>query len=271
MAEPAEAGLSSLHGHAATGAARQSDCCRFADQQRGSATTDQAREAVVPRGLRSFEAEDAGFFLDLLQGPRGRGGLPESVRFWKNLLEETDADRTFRVGLIYGPSGCGKSSLVKAGLLPRLSEHVASLYVEATAEDTEARLLKGFRNWPGLPASLGLVDALARMRRGHHLSVGTKLVIVIDQFEQWLHAHAGEPGETLVEALRQCDGARVQALLLVRDDFWMGISRFLRELEVPLLEGKNSAPIDLFAQRHARKVLVAFGRAFGGIARGRAD
>lgn len=234
-----------------------------------SATTDQAGEAVVPRGLRSFEAEDAGFFLDLLQGPRGRGGLPESVRFWKNLLEETDADRTFRVGLIYGPSGCGKSSLVKAGLLPRLSEHVATLYVEATAEDTEARLLKGLRKlWPGLPTSLGLVDALARMRRGHHLSVGTKLVIVIDQFEQWLHAHAGEPGETLVEALRQCDGTRVQALLLVRDDFWMGISRFLRELEVLLLEGRNSAPIDLFAPRHARKVLVAFGRAFGALPEG---
>ena len=34
VAEPAEAGLSSLHGHAATSAARQSDCCRFADQQR---------------------------------------------------------------------------------------------------------------------------------------------------------------------------------------------------------------------------------------------
>ena len=49
-------------------------------------------------------------------------------------------------------------------------------------------------------------------------------------------------------------GRGFKGALLVRDDFWMGISRFLRELEVPLLEGKNSAPIDLFAQRHARKV-----------------
>lgn len=40
---------------------------------------------------------------------------------------------TFSVGLIYGPSGCGKSSLVKAGLLPRLSEDVIPVYVEATA------------------------------------------------------------------------------------------------------------------------------------------
>ena len=58
----------------------------------------------------------------LLPGPRDRDGLPESLRFWKTRIESSDADSTFRVGLIYGPSGCGKSSLVKAGLLPRLSK-----------------------------------------------------------------------------------------------------------------------------------------------------
>src|SRR5262249_58596522 len=101
---------------------------------------------------------------------------PESVRFWKNLLEETDPDRTFRVGLIYGPSGCGKSSLVKAGLIPRLSDHVTALYVEATADDTEARLLKGLRKqWPALPAGLGVVEALTRLRRGPDLPAGRQL------------------------------------------------------------------------------------------------
>ena len=34
---------------------------------------------------------------------------------------------------IYGPSGCGKSSLVRAGLLPRLSDDVTAVYLEATA------------------------------------------------------------------------------------------------------------------------------------------
>jgi predicted AAA+ superfamily ATPase len=72
--------------------------------------------------LRSFDAHDADFFLELLPGPRDREGLPDSLRFWKTRIEETDPDNTFKVGLIYGPSGCGKSSLVKAGLLPRLSE-----------------------------------------------------------------------------------------------------------------------------------------------------
>ena len=38
-------------------------------------------------------------------------------------------------GLLYGPTGCGKSSLVKAGLMPGLAEHVLAVYVEATATD----------------------------------------------------------------------------------------------------------------------------------------
>jgi serine/threonine protein kinase len=75
---------------------------------------------IVPKGLRSFDAHDADFFLELLPGPRDRDGLPDSLRFWKTRIEETDPDNTFAVGLIYGPSGCGKSSLVKAGLLPAL-------------------------------------------------------------------------------------------------------------------------------------------------------
>src|ERR1019366_10691217 len=49
----------------------------------------------------------------------------------------------------------------------------------------------------------------------------------------------------------------------VRDDFWMAATRFMRNLEIRLLEGENSAAVDLFDLDHARKVLVAFGRAFG--------
>src|SRR5208337_2063730 len=112
---------------------------------------------IVPKGLRSFDANDADFFLELLPGPRDREGLPDSIRFWKTRIEETDADNTFPVGLVYGPSGCGKSSLVKAGLLPRLSSDVITVYLEAAADETEARLQNGLRRkCPGLPAHLGL-------------------------------------------------------------------------------------------------------------------
>jgi serine/threonine protein kinase/formylglycine-generating enzyme required for sulfatase activity len=229
-------------------------------------TTDRRPAKVVPKGLRSFDAADADFFLDLLPGPRDRDGLPDSLRFWKTRLEEADADKTFAVGLLYGPSGCGKSSLVKAGLLPRLAPHVAAVYIEATAEDTEARLLRGLRkSCQDLPAGLGLAEALATLRCGQGLPAPKKVVLVLDQFEQWLHAQRQMEKPELIAALRQCDGGRVQALVLVRDDFWMAATRFMHGLETPLLEGQNSAAVDLFDLRHAGKVLTAFGRAFGAL------
>src|SRR5262249_10013449 len=151
------------------------------------------------------------FFLELLPGPRDRDGLPDSLRFWKTRIEEQDADATFSVGLIYGPSGCGKSSLVKAGLLPRLSSIVMAVYVEATDGETETRLLNGLRKrCPVLPDNLGLKDTLAALRRGRVVPPGKKVVIILDQFEQWLHARKDEQNNELVQALRQCDGGRVQ-------------------------------------------------------------
>jgi serine/threonine protein kinase/formylglycine-generating enzyme required for sulfatase activity len=219
---------------------------------------------VVPKGLRSFGGQDADFFLELLPGPRDRHGLPESIRFWKSRIDTTDSDQSFSVGLIFGPSGCGKSSLVKAGLLPRLGKHVLPVYVEATLEATEIRILKGLRKvCPDLPATLGLVGSLASVRKGRILRSGQKVLVVVDQFEQWLHARRGERDTELVAALRQCDGEHVQAVVMVRDDFWLAVSRFLADLEVELVQGQNTALVDLFDVQHARKVLRAFGTAYG--------
>jgi eukaryotic-like serine/threonine-protein kinase len=218
---------------------------------------------IIPKGLRSFDASDADFFLELLAGPRDRNGLPESIRFWKSQIEAAETEKTFAVGLIYGPSGCGKSSLVKAGLLPQLGHSVAKVYVEASGADTEERLLRSLRRQlPGLSDQLGLVEVLAALRHGQFLAAGDKVLLVIDQFEQWLHAQ-GERDSELIQALRQCDGIRVQALIMVRDDFWLAVSRFMQALEVPLVEGANSRLVDLFDRRHARTVLAALGTAFG--------
>jgi len=196
--------------------------------------------------------------------PRDRDGLPDSIRFWKTHIEETDGDNTFTVGLINGPSGCGKSSLLKAGLLPRLPADVIAVYVEATALETETRLLGGLRKrFPALSDNLLLRETLAALRRGQGIPVGKKVLIVLDQFEQWLHAKKEETNTELVQALRQCDGGRVQCIVMVRDDFWMAVTRFLRELEIRLVEGQNSAAVDLFDTNHANKVLAGFGRAFG--------
>ena len=102
----------------------------------------------------------------------GREAAKGIIRFWKRKIEQNDPDLTFRLGLIYGPSGCGKSSLVKAGLLPRLSKHVIPVYVEATAEETEARLLKGLRKaCPELPRGLGLGRFAGELAKGFSTAV----------------------------------------------------------------------------------------------------
>ena len=221
---------------------------------------------VVPKGLRSFDSHDADFFLELLPGPRDREGLPDSIRFWKIQIEETDPNNTFSVGLMYGPSGCGKSSLVKAGLLPRLSDDVLTISIESTPDETESQLLRGLRKRvPELANNLSLQETLAALRRGDGVPVGKKVLIVLDQFEQWLHAKRDEENTKLVQSLRQCDGGNVQCIVMVRDDFWMAATRFMRDLEVRLIEAENSAAVDLFPARHAEKVLAAFGRAFGAL------
>jgi serine/threonine protein kinase/formylglycine-generating enzyme required for sulfatase activity len=221
---------------------------------------------VIPKGLRSFDANDADFFLALVPGPRDREGLPDSLRFWKSRIEPVDSEKAFPVGLLYGPSGCGKSSLVKAGLLPRLAEHVIAIYIEATAQHTETRLLRAVRkHCPDLPGDLGLAEALAALRRGRFLPPGKKVLLILDQFEQWLHATRAEQDTELVTALRQCDGERVQCLLMVRDDYWMAATRCMEALEIPLVQGENTAAVDLFDLRHAKKVLASFGRAFGAL------
>ena len=230
----------------------------------GSGSSGQAKVLVVPKGLRSFDGADADFFLELIPGPRDRHGLPDTIRFWKRKLEETNAEATFPVGLLYGPSGCGKSSFVKAGLIPRLGGHVTVLYVEATGEDTESTVLDNLRrHFPQLDTCETLTKALGKLRRVV-LSDGHKVVLIIDQFEQWLHIWDGKSC-SLSQAMMQCDGGRVQAIVGVRDDFWMAATRFMRELEVRLVEGENSAAVDVFGIRHSENVLAAFGRAYGAL------
>lgn len=222
---------------------------------------------VVPKGLRSFDQHDADFYLTLLPGPFDRHGLPESVRFWKQRIEERDPQATFAAGLMYGPSGCGKTSLLRAGVLPRLDQHVRWVYVEAAAEETEHRLCRAVaRMLPSLPPQASLVEMLVELREGEHLPAGEKLFLVLDQFEQWLNGREAEESDSLVRALRQCDGGRVQCLVMVRDDFSMAATRFMDALEVPIAQGQNCAAVDVFHREHARGVLRRFGEAFGRVA-----
>jgi formylglycine-generating enzyme required for sulfatase activity len=222
------------------------------------------RLQVVPKGLRPFDSNDAGYFMELIPGPRDREGLPEAIRGWKYRLESKDPGEACPVGVLYGPSGCGKSSLVRAGLLPRLDASIFKLYFEASADDTESRLSRRLvRHFPELEPLSTLHERLAAVRRGAGPPRGHKMLVVVDQFEQWLHGRGESDRRALIEALRQCDGVRLQCLVLIRDDFWLALSRFMRELELELVQGTNTGLVDLFDTTHAHKVLAEFGRAYG--------
>ena len=229
-----------------------------------AAPIDLAALKIEPRGLRSFEPEDHPFFLKLVLGSRDQRGLPTVLRDWKRLVEQIDPDRTFRVAYWYGPSGCGKSSLVKAGLIPCLAEYVATVYVQAAVGETETRVLHELRKLAGaLPTELGLADSMAWLAAHPEAMGGRKLLLVIDQFEQWLHAARGRLDGELATALRYCDGRHMQCLLLVRDEFTVAVHRFMKSLGCEVRENLNYQLIDLFDADFAREVLFEYGRGYG--------
>ncbi len=226
---------------------------------------------IRPRGLRPYEADDADFFPDLLPGPRDHSGLPECIGSWRSGIEG-GSDDAFRVGLLFGPCGGGKTSLVRAGLLPRLSNRILRVYIEASEEGTESRLLDGIRErCPGLPGEASLAATLLAVRKGTGVPPGKKVLLILDQFERWLRGGRGEAERALVAALRQCDGEHLQALAVVRDDCWVAASRFMRDLDDRIVEGGNAAAAEPFDLGHARRVLEGYGRAYGALPAGADD
>ncbi len=230
------------------------------------ASSENDEVLIVPKGPRSFDESDANFFLKLLPGRTDREGLPDGARFWKNRVESRVPEHTFAVGLVYGPSGCGKSSRVRAALLPRLDGSVIPIYVEASVDETEPRILVALRKkLPDLPEGVDLLKAMTGIRRGLYAPTGKKVTLFLDQFEQWLHNFREDENSILLQALRQCDGVRLQCVLMVRDDFWLAVSRFMQALEIPIVEGGNARLIDLLDVRHSKEVLIMFGQAMNAL------
>ncbi len=246
-----------------TAAEMAADLLAWCEDQSASQVEPAAPTVITPRGLNAYHETDATFFLRLIPGPRTREGLPESLDFWKQRIESRIESKTFRVGVLYGTSGSGKSSFVTAGLQPRLRDTLC-LNVPAAPGRTSAIWLQMLRDtFPQLHDETSLVDAMRRIRNGL-LPPERKLLVTIDQFEQWLSLVQDIEMSQVVSALRQCDGVHTQALLLVRDDFWAPLTSCLRSVDVEL-DASNSAMLDAFEAAHARNVLLELGRGYGAV------
>ena len=241
------------------------------DLERNSSEDKISKEAISPsqlvhRGLRSFNENDSGPFLELLPGPREpKTGLPIDVDQWKRRIEDIDSNNEtpLRVGIIYGPSGSGKSSLLSAGIVPQLREGVTTLQLNASNDSTESLIKQKLcHRYPHLDPNDELPWMLRKLRLGG-LPVGSKLLIVIDQFEQWLQAASDQrSSRSLVKALRQCDGIRIQAILVIREEFWRSTSQLMQELDIPMRQGENISLCTPFDKDHTRFVIEKIANTF---------
>ncbi len=217
--------------------------------------------SVACKGLRPFGERDAATFLPLLPGPADRFGLPDSLQFWRRCFDVDAVAGAPPLSALFGPTGCGKTSFVRAGLLPNLPTNMTPIVVESSQIETELELARALRTqFPELPPT-GIVENFMQLRTRILPHRGERILIVLDQFEQWLHGHLRNT--PLVDALRQCDGEHIMCLLVVRSEFWTAASMLFEELEVRLAEHQNYASLGMFAPDHAMLVLTAFGRGCG--------
>ena len=209
--------------------------------------------AVRWKGLLNYDEDDADFFLSLLQGPRERNGVPESLRFWMDGIESNDSTRTFQVGNLFGPSGIGKTSFVKAGLIPLLSDRVSVISIDAKNTLVTNELISSVAGQLPFDSSDVQLDLPAQLHAFRQLLSETsqKSLIVIDHFEYWLESWNGEPNDPLVRAIRHCDGKWLQALLVIRDDQWLAASHFMQKIEVHQLHGQNVGILEGHTLPHA--------------------
>ncbi len=232
------------------------------DERDDPPSMQQSRaDGVLPKGLLSYDENDAEFFLSLLEGPTDINGHPPSVRYWKAGIESTDPAVGFRVGVIYGPSGSGKSSLVRAGILPILHSSIRRQVIEATTTGTEDRLREAISDHFGI-LNLGSLGDCARQLRETARTDGPRL-IAIDQFEQWLHANPNPSKDTpLIRFLAGADGRGLKVLLVTRSDFADRLAVLFSMLAEFIDQRRNYRSLELFSQEHARRVLRYFGAAY---------
>ncbi|MFN7842730.1 MAG: protein kinase domain-containing protein [Pirellula sp.] len=214
---------------------------------------------LVPRGLRAFTQADSSYFLKLMPGPYDIDGRPVILNHWLNWVANIHS--CIGVGVIYGPSGCGKSSFVKAALLPNIPEEASTFFFDFSTQNPYQEFLSELKiKFPVTLPATTLSQALSLLRRRRF---SNKVVLILDHFERSLASQRVDLEHEMVRVLRQCDGSFLQAIVLVRDEFWSEISQFMQLLDSSLSDGENAMSYPPMLSGQAQKVLEAFGRAHG--------
>ena len=140
-----------------------------------------------------------------------------------NWLEATDDTLLY----LSGASGVGKSSLLAADVLPKLRKAgwsvVETRLFGDPVEQLRGALLEAEGLFPRKPlADLPLLDLLRRRRRIVRSEALTPLLIVVDQFEEFLILHKPEERSALtalLHALATDPIAGLRLLLVFRSDY----------------------------------------------------
>jgi len=141
-----------------------------------------------------------------------------------------------RLTILYGPSGVGKSSLLRAGAAHRIEAQEAAaraagkpasrvLAHDEWAGDAAAQLAARVADDAGIDDAPALDEAIRRWGEEHD----GVLLLILDQFEEYMRLHPASEGQPLDELLPevvQDERLRVHVLISLREDALAEMDRF---------------------------------------------
>ena len=211
---------------------------------------EQPAAKIVPKGLRPFDANDAAYFL-AVAGPRDRNGPAREHSPVEGPHRGAGPGRDVRRGRALRPVGLRQVVARPGGAAPAA---VRLRSRRSTSRQPPTRPKRGSckRLQAAIPRAAGPARTWRSAWRPCAADAGRPRARSC-----WWCSTSSSSGCT-ARASPTADAGpgpaavrrpRLQCLLLVRDDFWLALSRFMAELEIELVQGRNTALVDLFDLR----------------------